>query len=203
MIEQRPAAEAVFAAWLASLAPRTGYEGDRAALAALRRGLGKEPGEAPELFPLVVPRLHRVPPWDEGRWYLVAALFGAHPVSWSDPEPPAGTRVRNLGASFAIARRAVARRAEGSVGGLDRRFAVLLASDRRELRDRLRQTVSLLRAHGAPVDWAQLLCDLRSWDAPNRWVQREWAREYWRPGATEQPEAATGAEAAAAGAAVN
>src|SRR5450759_404004 len=52
---------------------------DRGALAALRRALGKPPGEAPEAYPYVVPFLPReVSAWQEQVYYLVAALFAVH-----------------------------------------------------------------------------------------------------------------------------
>src|ERR1035437_1147702 len=74
------AGEQNFAGYLARLAERD----DRGALAALRRGLGKEPGEAPEMFPYVVPWLPRQASiWAEQAYYLVASLFGLHSKPWN------------------------------------------------------------------------------------------------------------------------
>jgi len=49
---------------------------DRGALAALRRGLGRTPGEATEIFPYVVPYLpDGTGPREEEAWYLIASLL--------------------------------------------------------------------------------------------------------------------------------
>ena len=65
------ASAAEFIARLESLAKRE----DRAALAALRRGLGKPPGTVAEMAPYVEPAFDGAP--DEA--YIVASLFGLHP----------------------------------------------------------------------------------------------------------------------------
>ena len=54
---------------------------DRAALAALRRGLGKPPGTVAAMFPHVVPYVpdRAVRAGEEGPYYVVAALFALHP----------------------------------------------------------------------------------------------------------------------------
>jgi CRISPR system Cascade subunit CasB len=49
---------------------------DRAALAALRRGLGKPPGETMEMHPYVVPFTQGLKRKQEDAYYLIAALFG-------------------------------------------------------------------------------------------------------------------------------
>src|SRR4051794_31643365 len=67
--------------------PRAPNEKDRtnrAALAALRRGLGQTPGAAPEMF-RYVRELARVSLDREKDAFLVASLFGWHPHAW----PPA------------------------------------------------------------------------------------------------------------------
>jgi CRISPR system Cascade subunit CasB len=64
---------------------------------------------------------------------------------------------------------------------VERRFVALLNSHRDDLPNRLRHAVSLLRAPGVPVDWAQLLRDIQSWDHPDRFVQVQWARSFWAP----------------------
>lgn len=138
---------------------------DRAALAALRRGLGKTPGTAPEMYPFVAPYLD---PNEDARWeeacYLIAALFASHPSG----DHPA----HNFGASFA--------RLSQEGGGPERRFTALLASHRENLPHRLRQAVALLKAHDVPVDWYQLLRDVGRWNDDQRPVQRAWARAFWR-----------------------
>ncbi|MGD9156605.1 MAG: type I-E CRISPR-associated protein Cse2/CasB [Bacillota bacterium] len=41
---------------------------------------------------------------------------------------------------------------------------------------RLRQLIKLADGKGISVDWEMLLCDLLSWNHPERWVQKKWAR---------------------------
>jgi len=170
---------------------------NRAALAALRRGLGKRPGAAPEMFPYVVPWLPaEVSAWDEEAFYLVGAAFAAHQIAWPAEGTPAGPT--NLGASFAR----LAKQMESA--SVERRFVAMLNCRREDLPAHLRHAVSLLRAREVPIDWARLLRDIRRWQRPDRGVQREWAAAFWAadPAATP-PTAPTGsapAETAAAAA---
>lgn len=161
-------AERAFARYLEGLHERE----DRAALAALRRGLGKRPGEAAEMHPYVVPWLPPdAMPGQEETYYLIASLFAWHPTGW-----PAGAHPReatNLGASFAR----LAQRAES--GSLEGRFVALLNCHQEDLPAHLRRAVGLLKSKEIPVDWAQLLSDVRSWGWESRSVQLEWARAFW------------------------
>jgi CRISPR system Cascade subunit CasB len=142
---------------------------NRAALAALRRGLGKNPGEAPEMFPYVVRWLsEEMSEWTEKTYYLTASLFAWHPETW-----PGGAR-HNLGVSMARVR-------EDASESTELRFVALLNAHRDDLAEHLRSVVGLCRSHDVPVDWAELLSDLKYWTADNRAVQRRWARSYWTP----------------------
>ncbi len=164
---------------------------DRAALAALRRGLGKEPGTAPEMFPYVEPTLTE----DAGRElveasYLVASLFGAHPRHRDSPSESARDR-RGFGATLS----AIRFRDGEEDAGLARRFVATLDAPRSSLPTHLRHLCALLdaRAPGTPIDFRQLFRDLRDWDRPTRIVQRSWASGFWRThpatgtGVTEPP----------------
>jgi CRISPR system Cascade subunit CasB len=159
--------ERAFTEYLAGLVTRD----DRAALAALRRGLGKRPGEAAEMFPLVVPWLpSTASSYRQDDYFLVAALFAAHQKSWS----PADGVPSNLGASF--------RKLADSVASesIEKRFVALLNSEREDLPEHLRYAISLLATHDVPVDWSQLLRDLGGWGWESRSVQRAWAQAFWR-----------------------
>src|SRR3954471_6536190 len=116
----RPAArEERFVEYLQGLAAAD----DRAALAALRRGLGKQPGEAFEAYRYVVPWLPPEPRFgEEEALFLTAALFAWHPLGWA---PAADERrARNLGASV----RRLADRVDS--GSIERRFLALLTCHR-------------------------------------------------------------------------
>lgn len=153
---------------------------DRAALADLRRGLGKPPGTAMEMHRYVVPYLPpKLSRRQEEACYLVAALFaywhqGRDAVALSPPT--------NLGASLA-------RMATGdNEDSLDRRFTALLKSHPEDLTHHLRQVVGLLKSNDVPVDWRELMKDLLNWDHEDHFIQRKWARSFWgRSSGGEQP----------------
>jgi len=151
---------------------------DRAALAALRRGLGKPPGTALEMARYVVPFLPRERPWTEDAYYLVAALFaywhqGRDVVAASPPG--------NLGGSLALLV------TPESSASLDLRVTALLKGHRDDLPVHLRQAVGLLKSKDISVDWHQLLKDLLNWDHEDQFVQRNWAKAFWG----RHPEGAT------------
>jgi CRISPR system Cascade subunit CasB len=145
---------------------------DRAALAALRRGLGQPPGTVPEMYPYVVRRLpNEVYPgsWDEQTYYLVAALYGLHPDKGSG---------NNLGAHFAQTLNPNPDYNEA----IERRFTALLTSHPDDLHFYLRQAISYLKSKEVPVNWHQLMWDVRDWGHPDRQtrVQKRWAAQFWR-----------------------
>jgi CRISPR type I-E-associated protein CasB/Cse2 len=146
--------------------------GNRAALAALRRALGKEPGSAPEAYPIVMPY---VPEYASERveriYFLVGALFALHQKSWARAE--ADTSAHDFGASMRI----LADRRPG--GGPERRFAALLACSETELGEHLRHAVGLLKSDDVAIDWMGLLSDLRGWNYERHPTQRRWARSFW------------------------
>jgi CRISPR system Cascade subunit CasB len=152
-----------FAEGLQALAGRE----DRSSLARLRRGLGKPAGRAPERDAWVLRHLPEevaANDRDLEACCLVASLFALHPEA-----APGGS----LGSAF----RRLRELQQGD--GPERRFVALLDSDAEDLPDHLRHAVSLLRAHGVAVPWAQLLRDLRYWNAERRTVQRAWSRDFW------------------------
>jgi CRISPR system Cascade subunit CasB len=150
---------------------------DRAALARLRRGLGKEPGTAVEMFPLVQPWLPaNMPRSQEDAFFLVAALFAAH------PEPG---DIGNFGQSFAR----LAEKRE--IASIEKRFVALLNAHKDDLANHLRHAVSLLASDSIPVNWRQLLADIQWWGHPERFVQRDWAKGFWGGNGNPQEPALT------------
>lgn len=149
-------------------------EEDRAALAALRRSLGKSPGAAAEAHRYVLPFTANASPWEEDAYYLVGALFALHQINWA----PGGdsNRPTNLGASFAWLNREV------ESDSIEKRFVALLNCHHEDLPDHLRHAVSLLKSKEIPIDWTRLLGDLRWWHREDRRVQRDWARAFWGRG---------------------
>lgn len=144
---------------------------DRAALAALRRGLGQPPGHAPEMHPYVVrflPKNAYPNSWQEQSYYLIASLYGLHPENGSGP---------NLGHHFA----------QTTVGdperdkAIERRFTALLTTHPDDLDFYLRQAISFLKSKEVKINWHQLFKDVLAWENPD-WranVQKRWARYFW------------------------
>lgn len=165
---------------------------DRAALAALRRGLGKPAGTVPEMFPYVEPF---IPVNDYATQvdaaYLVASLFGLHPVHGEPSEEARSRQQRGFGSSLARIRLR-----DGSTDedeGVARRFGALLNCTSETLPTHLRHLMTLLhsRSPEAPIDYGRLYDDIVRWDATDRRVQRNWAAGFWRrtPAASDEPAA--------------
>lgn len=157
---------------------------DRATLAHLRRGIDRP-------IDLTLGRAG----------WLFAAVPG------DDPDLDAAVLVAGL---FAWVRGKCPHAAGGSVGaafgaGLtteqrqqrEKRFVDLLDTDRTELPYKLRQVLTLLARDAGPLDWVQLLWDVRAWDHPGRPVQRRWARGFWAPSSAGPSAGAVAAEPAA------
>ena len=140
-------------------------QGDRAAMARLRRGLGKKMG-APEMYPYDVPSLPESRREQE-RYFLIASLFAMHP----DPPSPRGI-------SFGLVFRRVWDKSDRT-DSVEKRFTNLLSADPADIGSRLRHAVSLAKARSVAIDYHRLMHDLRNWDHPDRYVQLAWARDFW------------------------
>jgi CRISPR system Cascade subunit CasB len=136
---------------------------DRAALAKLRRGLGKKMG-TPEMYPYIVPFLSSNE-WQHENYFLIASLFAFHP----EPSPRGwtmGTVFRHI--------------AEGSESeSVEKRFIHLMSADAEDIGEYLRHAISLAKSKRVGVDYHQLLSDLNFWDHPDRFVQLRWAKDFW------------------------
>jgi CRISPR system Cascade subunit CasB len=175
-VEPREQTEAAFVGYLEKLGDPENRNG-RAALAALRRGMGRRPAETPEMYPYLVPWTTGLGGWREECFYLVASLFASHPLAWH------GEEARNFGGSMALLR------AQGGGDSVQRRFVALLSSHRDDLPEHLRHAVSLCASSQVRVNWARLLRDLPYWDDTQGRVQLNWAREFWRRDAEPVPSA--------------
>lgn len=147
---------------------------DRAALAHLRRGLGRRPGESMEMYPYVGRFItEKTNDSHDRAVFLVSALFADY--------PDAAQNVGDLGRSI--------RQMADKSDSIERRFVALLDAEADDLHYYLRQMVGLLKANSVPVNWNTLFTDVRDWASPSRKVQRKWARSFWGQGETQrQPE---------------
>jgi CRISPR system Cascade subunit CasB len=146
---------------------------DRAALAALRKGLGKAPGDVVEMYPHILPYLpENARPEEELAFYMVGSLFGLYPEPW-----PNGQKPEDLGGSLG---KLAVRLEEDRRRGIERRLLSLLRSNRDVLQAQLRALVNLIRTHAIPIHWPTLVQDLSRWDVHDMRVQKKWARSYVR-----------------------
>jgi len=155
-----------FVGYLLSLA-KDGQE-DRGALADLRSGLGKEPGEMARVHKHVVPYLPEAK-YNDRWYYLAATLFGLYPKHRTG---------RSLGAAFHPLR--------AKSESMEARFVALLNVYPDDIGDHLRQAISLLKTNEQPLDWFSLFEDLLQWDHPEGHVQLRWARDFYKSGSESQ-----------------
>jgi CRISPR system Cascade subunit CasB len=75
---------------------------------------------------------------------------------------------------------------DGKLTPTERRFQHLLAAeDRNELKGRLRRMVLMAKAQGVPVNYEQLVIDIRHWNDRTR---NEWASAFWAQGPVSEEE---------------
>jgi CRISPR system Cascade subunit CasB len=148
-------------------------EGDRGALAHLKRSLSFDPGAYPRAYPYVERFVgadkHADDPLRRAM-YLTAGLFALHPLH-SD------------GVSFAYAFGRIGH--ERDSASIEQRFIAVLGAEPDSLPTMLRQSVSLLAADGQGCDYVGLLDDLARWLNPFKPEARDrlrqcWARDFYR-----------------------
>jgi CRISPR system Cascade subunit CasB len=163
-IAAEPIAEDRFVRYLKSLEKRQ----DWAALAQLRRGLGKPPKSAMEMFPYLGQFLsHETKHNYENAIFIVAALF----AYYSDAKHTTG----NLGASLRKLKD------DKDSKSIEKRFVALLNAEVEDLPYYLRQIIGLLKSNEKPipVNWERLLKDIQNWNSDKRYVQQKWAEQFW------------------------
>lgn len=170
----KPQTKSRFITELEKLVRREDGAKDRATLAQLRRGLGKPPKAAMEMYPFLGQFLSENPSKTrENAVFIVAALFAYY--------PDAKTDVGNLGASL--------RHLKDDSGSMERRFVALLNAETEDLPEYLRHIVGLLKSKEIPINWEQLFKDVQGWSSDKGWVQKNWARSFWAaPSRKEQEE---------------
>ncbi|MBE2279581.1 MAG: type I-E CRISPR-associated protein Cse2/CasB [Ignavibacteriaceae bacterium] len=135
---------------------------NKAAMAELKRGLAHPPGEYPPQYKYLIPII----PWKTNQypWFLTASLYGLHPVD---------TNKGNIGTSFRELKKIT------QSESIDLRFNSLLQCKLEDLYYHLRNAVSLFSSAGVPVNYKELLKSLLNWENDSRFVQINWAKEFW------------------------
>lgn len=159
-----------------------------AALARLRRGVGKEPGEVLDLLEFTVSPAFRPGPdgepgMEERAVHVAMTLFAVHQQSRAE-------RMHRRGRGLGVALRALHTGDQKSVPDpLVRRFRMLGTADSvDELTHHLRGAVQLLRVGGSPLDYGVLTDQLVTWQRGGRSeVQLTWGRQFHRARRTGPP----------------
>jgi len=137
------------------------HKENRAMLANLRRCLGKVRGDV-AAYPYVVPFLPKKN-FTDHIYFSVAGLFGLHPESTSD-------QTQTIGKAFAQL---------SDTDSRNKRFKALLDAEGGAFLYHLRQAISLLKSHEIKINYQLLLHDMLYWDHPERFIQLQWARDFW------------------------
>lgn len=160
----------------------------KAALANLRRGLGRAPGELPQLWgiflqdlPVALESRDGIPTKAEWAIYLALTLYAYH----QQGHAISSANMHQRGAHFGCAVRRLVKEGElPEDSSILRRFnALATAKDMPERAQHLRGIVSLLRTKGIPLDYVQMAVELY-WlqiaDTASR-VCLLWGQDYYRP----------------------
>ena len=152
-----------------------------AALARLRRGLGKPAGSVLDILEFThadeLAGTTDEPTFGETAAHLCLTLYALHQQSQSQPMHQSG---HPLGRSIrALIPTSLGENYTGH--SVAKRFAMLGTADSaEELVHHLRGMVQLLRTNGVPLDYGQLAVDLVGWQAPGRraQVRLRWGRDF-------------------------
>lgn len=173
----------------------------RAALAQLRRGLGRGVGDVPEILELTVNPTAPRPRSDEATAdeiaiHVALTMFGLHQQSQS-------ARMHVPGTSFGSALGGLRFAGGAENPGVLRRFQALgTASDLTELVHHARALVTMLRGarHGFDdrrgFDYGRFAEDLVAFQSPQKVdrVRLAWGRDFYRAGRPDQTTSATSTE---------
>ena len=140
--------------------------------AVLRRSLAFEPGVYTPVF-LYVERFlgQEDNSWHRKAHYLVAGLWAIH---WRE----------GRGNGIPLGKACALHQIRSNSASTERRFITLLDSDQDQLPHRLRQMVALLKEQD--LDFESLLKGVLNWNHPDKWVQNQWARDFYRNLETEE-----------------
>lgn len=155
----------------------------KATLANLRRGIGKAPGELPELWGIIFRDMpeellsqYGNPSPAEWAIYIALTMFALHQQGTAEP---VHTEKISLGRAYGKLRK---EQTEDEEERLLRRFnQVVTASDLPELSHYLRGMIQLLRTDGIGLDYAQLASDLYLYQSPQTRmrVQMKWGQDFY------------------------
>lgn len=163
----------------------------RAMLAKLRRGIGKEPGELPELFEVLFVDMPEElygygdkPSYAVWAIYTSLTLFALHQQGKDRPMSTGGkaegkTKGNSLGAAIGL----LVKQDRDREAAIKRRFdAVLTANEFTEFAHHARGLIQLLRAGDIALDYPRFASELYWYqydDIRNR-IRLRWGKDYYR-----------------------
>lgn len=182
-MESRKSQVGRYVGWrIAALESRRGDSSGRAELAQLRHGVGRVPGEAPQLWGMFLKNLPEEMESKDGRatreeWaiYVALTLYALHQQGHAESVHCEGT---NLGEAAAQ----MVPKPEDEKRAWDKLNLVAMAADMQEMQYRLRQLIQLFKSKGICLDYAQLAKDLYEFqfaDGVNR-VRLRWGQSFFQ-----------------------
>ena len=166
----------------------------KAALANMRRGVGKTPGEIPTLwgllfdgFPEDLMGYGGTPSAAEWAVYTALTLFAVHQQSKSLTDAFMSQNDMKFGKAVRLL--VPAAKSEGDeFERIRRKFNIVATSaDIRELSHHMRGLIQLLRGSSIPLDYPKLASDLYEWQFPDGLlrVRLNWGQDFYRASTRE------------------
>lgn len=163
----------------------------RGMLAKLRRGIGKQPGELPELFEIILGDMPEElygrgdgPSYSVGAIYTALTLFALHQQGKDRPMSVSGTSEnKNTGNSLGTAVGYLVKQNREREPAIKRRFdAVVTANEFTELAYHARGLIQLLRAEDIALDYPRFAEDMfwYQFDEKRNQVRLRWGEDYYR-----------------------
>lgn len=163
----------------------------RAMLAKLRRGIGKQPGELPELFEIILGDMPEElyskgvePSYSEWAIYTALTLFALHQQGKDHPVSAGGkTENKSTGNSLGAAVGYLVKQDREREPAIKRRFdTVATANEFIEFAHHARSIIQLLRAGDIVLDYPSFAEDLYwyQFDETRNRVRLRWGEDYYR-----------------------
>ena len=163
----------------------------RAMLAKLRRGIGKQPGELPELFEIILGDMPEEfygkgdrPSYAVGAIYTALTLFALHQQGKDRPMSVSGkSENKNTGNSLGTAVGYLVKQNREREPAIKRRFdAVVTTNEFTELAHHARGLIQLLRAEDIALDYPRFAEDMfwYQFDEKRNQVRLRWGEDYYR-----------------------
>ena len=154
-----------------------------AALATLKKGLMKEPSEELSMYSYIIPWLgnKNYIGNKEKMYFTIASLFAYHPQKGD-----------NGSIGNTLKRIALSEMKDSSIKDINetpisKRFMALLNCHIEDLHLHLRQIISICSSNEIAINWHKLFHDVLQWNSDEKWIQKNWAKDFWRYEKEDEP----------------